>query len=233
MLEKISYVTTVTQLTLSWKMLKPYRNRQSSKQYKLKPDSLAELLKHADLSLLLAPVSKGVDIVPVPSTAALHSFPLQRPLAPLSGNAVLRPYETDIERLAGLNLPSHQATPPPSTVSTRYNPTILPQPPGVFSAWGTNSLSLSATSSYWDENTQHTQHPPLGGVRGDYSFSLRSPLNERSALLPNYSNQSPQAQEQNDAESVTTASSWFTGPRVLLAVLGVVAIGYFSFGRRN
>ena len=194
-------------------MLKPYWDRPSGKQYRLRADSQVELLKHADLSLL-ATVAKRVDIVPVPSTAAFDSVPSNRPLAPLSGNAVRR-YETDIERHAGLNLLWRQEAQP----FTRYNLT-LPQSV-TYSAWDRDSASPSA--SYW-ENTRHVQQP----LRGD-SPPLRSPFNEHSALLP-YSNQSPY--EQRDSTPVTTDSSWFTAPRCILAVLGVVAVGYFSFVRK-
>lgn len=192
-------------------MLKPYWYRR--KQYRLRADSLVELLKHADLSLL-ATVAKGVDIVPMPSTAAFDSLPSNRPLAPLSGNAVRR-YETDIERHAGLNLFSRQET----QSFTGYN-YALPQS-ATYSAWGRNSVSPSA--SYW-ENILHVQQPLRGG-----SPPLRSPLNEHSALLP-YSNRSPH--EQRDSEPVTTDSPWFTVPRCILVVFGVVAVGYFSFVRK-
>lgn len=194
-------------------MLKPYWDRQSGKQYRLMADSHAELLKYADLSLL-ATVSKRVDIVPVPSTAALYSLPLNRPLAPLSGNAV-RSYETDIERHAGFNLPSRQEARP----STRYNFT-LPQP-ATYSEWVRNSVSPSA--SYW-QNTRHVQQP----LRGD-SLPIRSPFNEHSALLPN-SNQTPD--KRRHSKPVTIDSSWLTIPLYILAIFGVVAFGYFSLVRK-
>lgn len=197
-------------------MLKPYRNRQSGKQYRLRADSQIELLKYADLSLLLANISKQVDIIPVPSTAALDSLPSNRRLGPLLGHAV-RSYEIDIERQAGLNLPSRQEAQP----SSRHKPT-LPQP-ATYSAWGRNSVSPSV--SYW-QNTRHVQQP----LRGD-SPPLRSPFNERSALLPSYSNQS-QPNEQGDSKPVTKRSSWFMGPGFILTILGVVVIGYFSFVRK-
>ena len=263
MLEKNSYVTTVTQYTLSWEMLKPFRNRQSNKQYRLRADSQVALLKYADLSLL-ATVSEEVvvDIVPVRSTAALNALPSNRRLlAPLSGNAV-RGYETDIERHAGFNfLPSGQEAPAFSTrnsltlpqsgtypawvnifshsprsvsssqntrqyvqqpYSTRHNPT-LPQP-ATYPEWVNNFNYSSRSVSYWQNTQQHIQQASL---RVESSPPLRSPYNERSALLSHYSNQQP-SNEQGDSEPVKTGSSWGT----LLVLLGVITIGYFSFVRK-
>lgn len=235
-------------------MLKPYWHRPSGKQYCLRADSQVELLKYADLSSLLVIVSKGVmDVVPVPPLDSRSSN--RRLLAPLSGNAV-RSYETDIERHAGWPyLPSRQEAQQPSISarSTVYDNPTLPQP-GTYHAWVHNyapsstrhnnnnhTLPQPATHPAWVNNyapspvsywqiTQHVHQP----VPGAYSPPLRSSFNERSALLPAYSSQPlhEHEHEQGDSEPVTTGSSWWTKPRVILALLGVVAIGYFSFVRK-
>lgn len=260
-LEKNSYVTTVTQYTLSWEMLKPFWNHQSNKQYRLKADSQVALLKYADLSLLPIVSELVVDIVPVPSTAALSPLPPDRRLlAPLSGNAV-RGYETDIEHHAGFSfLPSrqeaqafstrHDPTLPQSATypawvdeftywqntrrhiqqpsSTRHNPT-LPQP-ATHPAWINNFNYSSRNVSYWQNTPQHAQQP---SIRGNSSRPLRSPFNERSALLFPDSNQQLPHDEPSESEPVKTgSSSWFTESGFLLAMLGVVVIGYFSFVRK-
>ncbi len=73
-------------------MLKPFWDQQSGKQYRLRADSYAELLRRAKFSVA-AVLPTGLENVPAwsyPAWSAPASFspPLHHPLAPMSANVV-------------------------------------------------------------------------------------------------------------------------------------------------
>lgn len=194
-------------------MLKPYRDRQSGQQFRLKADSYTELLKHANPSLLVM-IPEGLASVPANSAPALYPLALRNPLAPLSANSA-RSYESDIERHAGLILPSRSEAQPRAQPYTGYGTSVRTP-----AAWDGETTSPSA--SYWRDARPYQQN-----LRG-HSYSRQSSFT-RSELLP-YLCES--ANEPGDPQPVTTDSSWFTAPRCILAIFGVVVLmvsGYRYF----
>lgn len=198
---------TKTIHTLSWKMLKPYRDRQSGKHCKLKPESFAELLKHAKLSILTT-IPKDLDFLPTTPNSTLFPPLSHRPLAPISAN-VRRP-ESHIERRAGSDLPTRPRTQPFKT----YDST-LPGP--------AYPAALHQGATIWSAARPSQQH-----LRG-HAYVPRTSYHEHSPLLS--SSNEPDL-EQGDPKPETTASSWYTVPRCIFAIFVVGICGYFTLFNR-
>jgi hypothetical protein len=214
LLDKKSFVMTQSQRTLNCKMLKPYRDRQSGKQYKLKAESLTELLKHANISLL--PIfQESSNLVTANPNPTLCPGPSRRPLAPLSNNSV-RGYETDIERHAGLSVPSRTE----AREFTTYAAVLSRS--STRPVWGQAAV---APADPFSRDARHVrQH-----LRA-HSYIPHNTVHESSTLLGHTYHQA--APEQGDPEPPDSNSSWFTVPRCLLAIFAVAAYGVFAFLRR-
>jgi hypothetical protein len=223
LMEKKSYVSTMAQHTISWKFLKPYWDRPSRKQFRLKADSLDEVLKHAKLSIL---TKMPKDLDPVPTTSKSTMFPTSshRPLAPISANSV-RKYESDMEHRAGTVLPKRSRVQPfptydtPLAGSATYSTLNQKEvPPSPFWSAARPALQHLLGHSYIPQASYH-----------DHSHTPQTSYRDHSAMLP-FSNQSDL--EQGDPKLESTTTSWLTIPRCLFANFVVGVYGFFTLFSR-
>lgn len=197
-------LSTIKQYGFSWKVLKSYLDRQSLKQYRLKDDSLTELLKHANLSISTNMLK---DLVVSRTTLNSTLFPptSHRPLA-----LTVQRYESDIECRVGLEL----STRPRAQSFVTYG-TLLPGPENY------TTLYLGGVSP---RAARTTARPVQQNLR-EHSYTSQLSYYDRSTLLS--SSYQPDL-EQGDPKPEPTNSSWFVISRRVVVIVVVGVIGYFA-----
>lgn len=192
-------------------MLKPYWDRPSGKQYRLKANSYTELLKHTN-SPPLGVIPEGLGTLPANLDLASDPPLSRNPLAPISVNSVWSQFR-DIERYAGSILPLQSDAQP----YTRYEATLSP-PPNRY-VWGGQTPSPSVSA--WGDTRANQQH-----IR-EYSGSRQSLLIPPEA--PAYSGASNV--QQGDPKPEAEDTSWYTTPLYTLAIFGALILGYHFWSK--